>query len=81
MPELKSADEVYIYPYGGWHYHIKGCWMAPTDMPHKEDNYIPIPFKDIKKWKTNTGSKYVPDVCVERYEKDLPINPNPMEKK
>ena len=77
MPKLKPTDEVLIYPNGGWHYHIKGCWMARTDMPHKEANYIVVQFKDVNtKYKPQSSfSKYYPDACVKRYENDLPINP------
>ncbi len=77
MPKLKDTDEVLIYPYGGWHYHVKGCWMAHTDREYKEANHIPVKFKDLKKLKTLSGAKYIPDACVECYEKDLPL-PKPI---
>jgi len=83
MPKLKDNDEVLIYPYGGWHYHIKGCWMSPTDLEHEQSNYVPVTLSDVKsgKVKTNRGFKYQPCDCIERHEKGLPLNPNPWIKK
>jgi hypothetical protein len=78
MPKLKPSDEVLIYSYGGMHYHVKGCWMAPTDMPEKTANYIPVKFGEIKKLRTRDGNKYIPDTCVECYERGLPLPSNPM---
>jgi hypothetical protein len=79
MPKLKDTDEVLIYPYGGWHYHIKGCWMARTDMPDKTSNYIPVVLGDIKsrKVRTDRGMRYQPCGCINLYENNSPINPNP----
>jgi hypothetical protein len=49
--------------------------MARTDMEDKSSNYIPVPFKDVnKKYKPwSPMRKYVPDTCVEYYEKGLPL--------
>ena len=73
----KKLTEVYIYPYGGWHYHVKGCWMATTKMTEPTANYIAVQFTDINKYKTRMGGDYKPCDCVERYLKGLPLNPNP----
>jgi len=79
MPKLKPNDEVLIYPYGGMHYHIKGCWMARTDMKHKEDNYVAVKVNIMEKLMTQYGHNYIPDLCVEYYEKGLPLPSNPMQ--
>lgn len=82
MPKLQPNDEVLIYPYGGWHYHIKGCWMAAVDMHYTESNYIAVPFGEVnKKYKPmRMFKKYHPCGCVERYEKGLPLGNNPIRK-
>jgi hypothetical protein len=51
--------------------------MARTDIGHKESNYVFVQVKDLTRLRTQMGSRYIPDIYVEAYEKGLPLPQSP----
>lgn len=60
--EPKDTDLFLIDTERGWHYHVRGC--PATTRSHVAAMYVELPYSDIKRRTTHSGTRFEPDICV-----------------